>query len=229
MFCQMPIRRLIITGFIFFIAGHIIAQSKKDGVYIRTNLLSLIDPYAAGPTIGGEYFLTNHLSVGSDVGIILYDVTKTQNDNLGNPHGYKIKPEIRYYQYKKNSKKKLRMFLSLEGLFLSTNTINYNSIPILDNTGNVVYNYSGGYDEVKKVKGAVTKCGLQIPRFIFEKMIFEVYAGVGIRVKKYTFKNVPAGASVMSNRAFRREIFDIDVNGTYPSISAGFKLVYKIR
>lgn len=225
----MAIRRLFITAFIFFIAGSIIAQPKKGDVNIRTNLLSLIDLYAAGPTIGGEYFLTDHLSVGSDVGIILYDVTKTQNDNLGSPNGYRIKPEIRYYQYKKSSKKNLRMFLSLEGLFLSTNTTNYNSISILDNTGNVVYNYSGGYNEVKKVKGVVTKCGLQIPRFIFEKMIFEVYAGVGVRIKRYSYKNVPAGANVPNNRAFRREFFDINFDGTYPSISAGFKLVYKIR
>lgn len=225
----MLIRRLFIAGLIFFFAGRTTAQPKKDDVYIRTNLLSIIDPYAAGLTIGWEYFLTDHLSVGSDVGIILYDVTKTQNDNLGNPHGYKIKPEIRFYQYKKNSKKKLRMFLSLEGLFLRTNTINYNSLPILDNTGNVVYNYSGGYNEVKKVKGVVTKCGLQIPRFIFEKMIFEVYAGVGVRIKRYSYENVPAGASVLDSRAFRRKFFDIDVDGTYPSLSGGFKLVYKIK
>ena len=225
----MPFRRLIITGIIFFIAGRTTAQSKKDDVYIRTNLLSLIEPLAGGPTLGVEYFLADHFSLGSDVGIILYDITKTQNDNLGNPHGYKIKPEIRYYLYKKKSKKNLRMFLSLEGLFLSTTTRNYNSLPILDNTGGVVYNYLGGYDEVKKVKGAVIKCGLQIPRFIFEKMIFEVYAGVGGRIKRYSYKNVPAGASVPDNRVFRREYLDLYVDGTYPSISAGFKLVYKIK
>ncbi len=224
----MPIRRLFITAFIFFIAARTTAQSKKEEVYIRTNLLSLIEPLAGGPTLGVEYFFADNVSLGSDVGIILYNMGKTQNDNLGNPHGYKIKPEIRYYMYKKNSKKKLRMFLSLEGLFLNINTTNYNSIPILDNTGNVVYNYSGGYDEVKKVKGIVTKCGLQIPRFMFEKMIFEVYAGVGVRIKKYSYKNVPAGASNPS-RTNGREWVNIDVDGTYPSLSGGFKLVYKIK
>lgn len=225
----MPFRCLIIAGFIFFSAGRTTAQSKKDDVYIRTNLLSLIEPLAGGPTIGLEYFLADHFSLGSDVGIILYDITKTQNDNLGNPHGYKIKPELRYYLYKKSSKKKLRMFLSLEGLFLSTTTRNYNSLPILDNTGNVVYNYLGGYDEIKKVKGAVSKCGLQIPRFIFEKMIFEVYAGVGVRDRRYSYKNLPAGASVPNENLQNRNAFSIYRDGTFPSISAGFKLVYKIK
>lgn len=224
----MLIRRLIITGFIFFSAGHTTAQSKKNDVYIRTNPLSLIEPLAGGPTFGLEYFLVDHFSLGSDVNIILYNFTKTHYDNLGNPHGYKIKPELRYYLYKKRSKKNLRMFLSLEGLFLSTITRNYNSLPILDNAGNVVYYYLGGYDEVKKVKGIVAKCGLQIPRFIFEKMIFEVYAGVGLRVKRYSYKNVPAGAS-NPGRTNEREWVNLYVDGTYPSISAGFKLVYKIK
>jgi Protein of unknown function (DUF3575) len=223
----MRFHRLIFTVLIFFIAGNAWTQPQKNNFFIRTNLLSFIDPYAAGPTMGMEYFLTDHLSLGTDVGIILYDFTKTQNDNLGNPNGYKIKPEIRYYLYKENTKKRLRLFISLEGLFLKTTTNNYNSLAILDNTGNVVYNYLGGYQEVKKVKGAVTKCGLQIPRFIFENMIFEVYAGVGVRDKQFSNKNIPAGARVPDRSG--RDFFNLNIDGLYPSLSAGFKLVYKIR
>ena len=89
----MPFRCLIIAGFIFFSGGFAIAQPQKNDVYIRTNLLSLIDPFAAGPTIGAEYFLTDHVSLGTDVGIILYNLQRQKSDNMGKPYGYKIKPE----------------------------------------------------------------------------------------------------------------------------------------
>lgn len=219
---------IIIISFIFFTGGFVEAQPKKSDVYIRTNVLSLIDPFAAGPTIGGEFFLTDHVSIGTDVGIILYDLRRQRNDNLGKPNGYKIKPEIRYYLYKKNTKKRLRLFISLEGLFLNISNTNYNSLPIFDNTGAFVYNYLGGYEEVKKVRGGVTKCGMQIPQFIFKNMIFEVYAGVGIRDKRFSYKNLPAGASD-ENRFSRGDFLDLNTDGPYPSLSAGFKLVFKIR
>lgn len=224
----MPFRCLIIAGFIFFSGGFAIAQPQKNDVYIRTNLLSLIDPFAAGPTIGAEYFLTDHVSLGTDVGIILYNLQRQKSDNMGKPYGYKIKPEIRYYLYKKSTKKRLRLFISLEGLFLNISNTNYNSLPIFDNTGIFVYNYLGGYEEVKKVRGAVTKCGMQIPQFIFKNMLFEVYAGVGIRDKRFSYKNLPAGASA-ENRFSRGDFFDLNTDGPYPSLSAGFKLVFKIR
>jgi hypothetical protein len=226
----MPFRCLFITGFIFFCAGLTVAQPQKSNIFIRTNLLSLIEPNGnAGPTIGLEFFLTDHLSAGSDVGIVLYNynVLGAGSDQSGNPYGYKIKPELRYYLYKKNRSRRARMFFSLEGLFLKTNTPKYNPLPVLDNTGNVVYNYLAGYDEVKKVKGIVTKAGVQIPRFIFKKMMIEFYAGVGIRDKRYSYENFPAGASV-PDRNFGR-VFSVNIDGTYPSISGGFKLVYKIK
>jgi hypothetical protein len=206
------------------------AQPKTNDFYLRTNLLSLFEPASGGITLGAEYFVSSHVSVGSDVGVILYRVgTTTENDlNIyGNTTGYKIKPEVRYYLYKENKPKRARLFFGLEGLFLKSTTINYRNLPIRDNTGNIVYNYIGGYDEVKKVKGGVLKAGVQIPRFIFKKMWIEFYAGVGLRSKRYTLNNVPDGASI-DDRDGDRLFLNTDIDGEYPSVSAGFKLVYKI-
>ncbi len=225
----MPIRLLIIAGFIFFSADFATAQPQKNSIYIRTNLLSLIEPYRnGGPTFGVEYFLTDHFSLGTDIGVILYNGLWAGNYLLGTPHGYKIKPELRYYLYRKNNEKRARVFFSAEGLLLKTTISNYNSLPIFDNTGNVMYYYSGGYKEVKSVKGIVTKGGVQIPRFIFKKMLIEFYVGVGVRDKRFSYINLPVGASTPS-RTNGKEWFNIDVDGTYPSISAGFKMVYKIK
>ncbi len=206
------------------------AQPKTNDFYLRTNLLSLFEPTSGGITLGAEYFVSSHVSIGCDVGAILYRVGTTTENNVdiyGNTTGYKIKPELRYYLYKENKPKRARLFFGLEGLFLKSTTVNYRNLPIRDNTGNIVYNYIGGYDEVKKVKAGVIKAGVQIPRFIFKKMFIEFYAGIGVRSKRYTLNNLPAGASV-DDRNGDRLFLNTDIDGEYPSVSAGFKLVYKI-
>jgi hypothetical protein len=219
---------IIFLGFSFFITSKTFAQPQKNDLYLRTNILSLLEPNAGGPSIGLEYFISDYFTLGTDVGVILYNPEKTEANKLGNPFGYKIKPEIRYYLYKKNADKHVRLFFGIEGLFLKTSTRNYNSLPILDNTGNWVYNYLGGYDEIKSVTGVVTKAGIQIPRFLLKKMLLEIYAGVGFRYKVYSYKNFPAGANI-ADRTQGWGIFNTDADGTYPSVSAGFKLVYKIH
>jgi Protein of unknown function (DUF3575) len=206
------------------------AQPKTNDFYLRTNLLSLFEPTSGGITLGAEYFVSSHVSIGCDVGAILYRVGTTTENNVdiyGNTTGYKIKPELRYYLYKENKPKRARLFFGLEGLFLKSTTVNYRNLPVRDNTGNIVYDYIGGYNEIKKVKGAVIKAGVQIPRFILKKMFIEFYAGVGLRSKRYTFNNLPDGAS-LDDLGNDRLFLNTDIDGEYPSISAGFKLVYKI-
>lgn len=224
-------RRLILLCTLLFILSTVAAQPQKNNIHLRTNLLSFLEPQAAGPTIGIEYFLTSHFSVGTDIGFIFYSVGQigdNNTDNLGNPLGYKIKPEARYYMYKENKEKRVRLFFGLEGLFLKTTTRNYNELPIRDNTGNIVFNYLGGYDEVKNVTGGALKAGIQVPYFITKNMLLEVYAGVGLRNKIYSYKNVPAGASIR-NRELRGGFFNTDIDGVYPSIPLGFKIIFKIK
>jgi hypothetical protein len=226
----MPFRSLIIVSALLFVATVAFAQPQKNTIHLRTNLLSLLEPQNAGPTMGIEYFVTSHFTVGTDIGVILYSVGEIEgnNTNLGNPYGYKIKPELRYYLYKENKEKRVRLFFGLEGLFLKTTTRNYNELPIRDNTGNIVFNYLGGYDEIKKVSGGALKAGIQIPWFITKNMLLEVYAGIGLRNKIYSNKNLPAGASV-PNRALNRDFFNTDMDGVYPSIPLGFKIIFKIK
>ena len=94
--------------------------------------------------------------------------------------------------------------------------------------GNIVYYYLGGFDEIKKVTGVNTKAGVQIPRFILKKMMIELYVGIGVRSKTYSFSNLPNGA-VVEQRGTSRLLLQTDIDGNYPSIAAGFKLVYKIK
>jgi hypothetical protein len=229
----MQYRRLILLCSLFFILSTVAAQPQKNNIHLRTNLLSLLEPQNGGPTIGIEYFVTSHFTAGTDVGFIFYRIGETEQgsgiDKLGNPFGYKIKPELRYYLYKENKEKRVRLFFGIEGLFLKSTTRNYRELPIRDNTGNIVFNYLGGYDEVKNVTGGALKAGIQIPYFITKNMLLEVYAGIGLRNKIYSTKNVPVGADVR-DRA-NRGTFDIgtDINGVYPSIPLGFKIIFKIK
>lgn len=59
-------------------------------------------------------------------------------------------------------------------------------------------------------------------------MLLEVYAGVGIRDKKYSYEDLPEGA-VIEQREQSRFLLNTDIDGSYPSITGGFKLVYKIK
>lgn len=221
--------RLSFLIFLLLFASVIVTgQPEKNDINTRTNLLSWLEPNAAGPVFGFEYFINNKFSIGTDAGLIFYTPFKNNDINLGNPTGYKLKPEIRLYLYKKNKEDPTRLFFALEGLFLKTKTINYNEVPIMDNMGNIIYYYLGGFDEIKKVTGVNTKAGVQIPRFIFPKMMIEFYAGIGVRTKRYSFANIPNGA-VIEQRNASPFLLNTDIDGTYPSLAAGFKLVYKIK
>ena len=222
------IRLPFLIFLLLFTSVMVTGQPQKNDINIRTNILSWLEPNAGGPVLGFEYFITKKFSLGSDAGIIFYNPVKDNDINLGNPTGYKFKPELRFYLYKKNKEDPTRLFFALEGLFLKTKTTNYSDLPITDNMGNIVYYYSGGFNEIKKVTGVNTKAGVQIPRFILPKMMIEFYVGIGVRAKTYSFTNIPNGAVVEQRRA-SRFLLNTDIDGSYPSITAGFKLVYKIK
>ena len=222
------IRPLFLIFLLLFTSVIVTGQPKKNDINIRTNILSWVEPNAGGPVLGFEYFINGKFSIGTDAGLIFYTPVKANDINLGNPTGYKLKPELRFYLYKKNKEDPTRLFFALEGLFLKTKTVNYNELPIMDNMGNIVYYYLGGFNEIKKVTGFNTKAGVQIPRFILPKMMIEFYAGIGVKSKKYSFNNIPNGAVVEQRRA-APFLLNTDIDGTYPSLAAGFKLVYKIK
>lgn len=223
----MPLRPLVLFIAVF-LSVTAAGQPQKNDINIRTNILSWLEPNAGGPVLGIEYFINNKFSIGTDAGFIFYNLAKSENDNLANPLGYRIKPEIRYYFYKKNKVDPTRLFFAIEGLYLKTRTLNQNDLPITDNTGNIVYYYIGGFNEYKKVVGVNTKFGIQFQRFLHNKMMIELYAGVGVRQKTYTYKDLPAGALIEQRRQ-SGFLLNTDVDGTYPSITGGFKLVYKIK
>ena len=222
------LRLLFVFGVSLFLGKAVKAQPKKNDINLRTNILSWLEPNAGGPVLGFEYFLNGKFSIGADAGIIFYNPVKINEINLGNPNGYKLKPEIRFYLYKKNKVDPTRLFFALEGLFLKTKTTNYSDLPITDNMGNIVYYYLGGFNEIKKVTGVNTKAGIQIPRFIIPKMMIELYLGIGVKSKAYSFSELPNGA-VIQQRATSRLLLETDIDGTYPSLAAGFKLIYKIK
>ena len=225
----MALQRLFFFIFLLLFSSEMVsAQPQKSDFYIRTNILSWLEPNAGGPVLGFEYFINGKFSIGADAGIIFYNPVKINEINLGNPNGYKLKPEIRFYLYKKNKEDPTRLFFALEGLFLKTKTTNYSALPITDNMGNIVYYYLGGFNEIKKVTGVNTKAGIQIPRFFSQKMMIELYVGIGVRSKAYSFSNLPNGA-VVEQRGTSRLLLETDIDGSYPSLAAGFKLVYKIK
>ncbi|MEQ1553546.1 MAG: DUF3575 domain-containing protein [Ferruginibacter sp.] len=221
-------RLVLVSVIVFFYSNNLIAQIKKNDFYLRTNLLSFIEP-DAGITLGGEYFLSQHFSLGVDVGVILYKtIDFEERRNLGHPIGYKIKPEIRYYFNKNKTTDKAKMFLAIEGLFLKNTKKNYTALDIRDNNGTFLYQYLGGFNEIKKVKALVVKTGVQIPRFIFKKMKIEFYAGLGVRKKSFSNKDTPAGATFTIPRG-GTFIIDTHTQEAFPTIAAGFKLVYKLN
>ena len=222
------LRLFYLIFLLLFWAVNVTGQPQKNDINIRTNILSWLEPNAGGPVLGMEYFINKKFSIGADAGLIFYNLAKGENDNLANPWGFKAKPEIRYYLYKKDKEDPTRLFFAIEGLYIKTRTINFNDLPIADNMGNIVYYYIGGFSEIKKVIGVNSKAGIQIPRFLFKKMLLELFAGIGIRGKKYSYKDLPAGA-VVEQRAQSRFLLNTDIDGSYPSIAAGFKLVYKIK
>ncbi len=220
--------RFLFLIFISFFISAAKAQPQKNNINIRTNILSWLEPNAGGPVLGIEYFINNKFSVGADAGLIFYNIVKSKDNNLSHPFGFKVKPEIRYYLYKKNKPDPTRLFFAAEGLYLKTRTTNFNDLPVRDNMGNIAYYYIGGFPEYKKVIGANLKAGLQVPRFFNKKMMIEFYAGLGLKVKTYSFGNIPNGA-VASQRSQSRFLLNTDIDGSYPSIAAGFKIVYKIK
>jgi Protein of unknown function (DUF3575) len=225
----MALLRLFFLIFILLFFGVMVnAQPQRNDINIRTNILSWLEPNAGGPVLGLEYFISNKFSIGVDAGLIFYNLVKIEDNDLGDPWGYRVKPEIRYYLYKKDEPDATRLFFGLEGLYIKTTTINFNDLPVTDNMGNIVYYYLGGFNEIKKVTGLNTKAGVQFPGFIFKKMLLELYAGVGTRDKRYSYTNLPAGA-VIERRAQSEFLLNTDIDGSYPSLTAGFKLVFKIN
>ena len=111
----LPLRPLDLFIFVF-LSVNASGQPQKNDINLRTNILSWLEPNAGGPVLGFEYFITGKFSIGADAGFIFYNPIKINEINLGNPNGFKLKPEIRYYLYKKNKTDPTRLFFALEGL-----------------------------------------------------------------------------------------------------------------
>ena len=58
--------------------------------------------------------------------------------------------------------------------------------------------------------------------------MIELYLGIGLKSKTYSFSNLPNGADI-EQRGTSRLLLETDIDGTYPSLAAGFKLIYKIK
>lgn len=191
---------------------------------------------------------------------VLFDVYKNDDNNgfespegvvrSGMPRGIELRPEVRYYVeglrpkiYHYSSKRPPssrmirrmqrlpeRIYLAIDFLYKNIRRERLGDLDISNGSSMPVFRQRALYKDVKEIMGFDGKIGFINPLSEDEHWLVEAYLGLGIRYKKFSYLNLPIGASEPLRRTigFPRSTFnDPTTVESFPSFPAGIKFIYR--
>jgi hypothetical protein len=215
-------KNLLFALALFFLSNHAHAQKlppKIDSgtVAVRINFLSLIDMFDESISLGGEYHINPHNSVGIDASYIFMSLYYSNITN-GLTNGYIIKPF--YRNYFDLNRKRIKLFLEPD-LFLKHEVFSASEWVQRQN-----FQQQIDYKIRKNVWGANLKVGYQFRMMSHGKMYFEVYAGIGVRGSRTSLSDT--NIHNFTIRGFDRGVNPQKLNTSYytASVPLGVRFTY---
>ena len=208
-------------------AGAILNRGVGLSTYnyaMRFNPLAMIDPSEPNFSVGMEWKYKKNYSVGIDASFI-FASSYYANAAVSRPLGFIIRPFFRYYYW---NKYKYRLFFQPEIFYKYVNYAIEDWVQINDSGNNVVYHQYSNFSIEKNVFVAGLKWGGQTVFFKNPNLMFEWFAGLGLRLGKVELHDLPSNATYSINRIFAT---DRTKNLTYftPNIMAGVTIAYSFK
>lgn len=194
------------------------AQKKKEkrevqqeiipSLKLRFNPLALVetDPNVM---IGGEYRFNSRFSIGLDLAYVYWSGGEAAT-------GYKIRPELRYYF---TPKTRMNWFAAVEASYKRVSRTTSRE----ECAGpNCSYWQTVDYKDVKTAPGGSLKIGFQQYFNKKQRLYYEIFLGLGFKVKNRFEKNYKAPPGSIQGDIIN-EYFIIPDEGFLPHIPAGVK------
>jgi hypothetical protein len=204
------------------LSGAMIAAQSKNILpggtkLIRFNLLGIMDPAETNLSFGFEYRFRDNWAISSDAAWIFYSANF---EHTRHTNGFIVRPALRYYTGERK-----RLFLVSELHY------KYVVYRIEDWLGRNCVNGTPAFEEYKRfsyrkqVIGLNLKAGYQGRISKSNRIWFELYAGIGLRIK---FEDILHE----NNCCYTNAIGILDenfVNGkVYPAIPVGVRVLYRL-
>ena len=222
------IHALILLFLILFVHASFSQQKKtveKKGGYLRTNIFSILE-IDGGVMLGTRYQWNKHFSATVDPTFIFFNPYHKTFDDISNPRGIKIRADVRFhfsesflegkafiapeFHYKYRSKDRLATF--------GFNCVNNSCAYYMETT----------YKEQKKEIGASLKAGVDLPRDNNERLSFEIYGGLGVKIFRYKEEDVPIGGSFLGEPS-HQDFFGSFEGSASPMLFGSIKVSYRLR
>lgn len=195
--------------------------------WIKVNPLNIMEPEV--PVAATVQFSRNPAwAYALDMGVFVARHYSGTNNNFAQMGGYRFKPEIKYCinQRRRNG---VATFVTLQGLIKRTSIRKQNWFTHFDNNGQYLYNELVDYKENKMVTGASLLFETEFYADDKGKWVINFFFGFGVRNKTFSTAGMPPGISVDFISSNTRSWFNLDKNGSFPSMPFGFKVGYRIK
>jgi hypothetical protein len=206
-----------------------VADSLITGWRISTNLITLLSP-DGGLSLAAEYRPTASWGIVLEGGWIFIDEKKVydmRGEFTPKAAGFYVRPEIRYYLPGKY--KKYRWFFGHEFSYKKVNFLEERIVRVgVDPDGDYFdYEQLSAYEKAKELYGTSGKVGLQFFADKKHHILFEVYIGLGVKYRVFSYKQQPPAGSYLEDRNYsfdnlpdKNHLWDI-------SMPIGMKIGYR--
>ncbi len=190
---------------------------SKGTQFVRLNVTNFLDPVDLSISSGYVYHLTEQVSIASDAGIYVY--SRYYNNTKG-VFGFQFRPAIRYYTAPSGN-----FYLEFETMYKQLTHRLHDFLGREFNGTVAAYEELTDFKYRRSIFSGAVKFGLLTHLDNNKKVFLDIYAGIGLRTKKFKLLNEP-------NSVYRRDasFFNTDSENTiYPSIPFGIRLAYRIK
>ncbi len=224
---RLPIILLILLSLQSF------SQDNRQSAFVpqfslRTTPLSLLE-VDGNFGIGVQYRWAERWAAVIDPAFIFLS-TYEGSDNMDRDRfsGIKLRADVRYY-FEKNRKGVFNTFVAPELHYKLRNAKRWDDFGINCLNGNCDYFQNAQYTERKTEFGFAIKIGTVLP--LSQSLDVELYAGAGLKEKKFTQRDLPTGGSFLNppdNDPFRFWFSEERRDRFRPMLPAGLKLVLRL-
>lgn len=195
-------------------------RSDTGKVYLRANLLGLMDLFDGNASFGGEYRLNKTWSVTMDAGYIFYSLYTGKAKRTS---GILLRPGIRKYTSKYRDR-----FIDLQFHYKS---VGYR---INDWLGKDIVNDVPTYEELKvfkyrkRVMGAHILFGGREELTRNRRLFLEIFLGLGLHYKEEWLPDEPNSRYNPDGSSNFRSASSQKVNRVLPAVPMGVRLIYAL-